>query len=125
MSVYWITDFKNFLSGLCFLGALWAYLLFSGLDEGHRHQQTNHKLFYGLAVGLYIGALLSKTATSIFPVAVLLILWWKKGRIGRKELVPILPLLIVGILFGVFTLWLEKYEKGAYGQEFTLPFLDR
>ena len=31
----------------------------------------------------------------------------------------------MGIGFGGFTLWLEKYEKGASGQAFTLPFLDR
>jgi tetratricopeptide (TPR) repeat protein len=31
----------------------------------------------------------------------------------------------MGILFGVFTLWLEKHVKGASGPEFALPFLDR
>ncbi|HUJ09105.1 MAG TPA: tetratricopeptide repeat protein [Verrucomicrobiae bacterium] len=125
MSVAWITELKNVLSGLCFLAALLAYLRFCGLEDGSTVPQTNRKLFYALAVGLYFFALLSKTSTSIFPVAILLILWWKKGRIGRKELVPVLPLFLVGILFGVFTLWLEKYKKGAYGQEFALPFLDR
>ena len=74
---------------------------------------------------MYVCALLSKTSTSILPVAILLILWWKQGKVSWKQLLAVLPFVVVGILSGAFTLWLEKYEKGALGGQFTLPFLSR
>ncbi|HUK81666.1 MAG TPA: tetratricopeptide repeat protein [Verrucomicrobiae bacterium] len=116
MSVAWITELKNVLSGFFFLTALLAYLRFCESDQ---------KSCYALALALYLCALLSKTATSILPVAVLLILWWQRGRIGWKQLVPLLPFFVAGIVFGVFTLSIEKHLKGASGREFTLPFLER
>jgi Flp pilus assembly protein TadD len=116
MSVAWITELKNVLSGVFFLLALLAYLRFS--DSGQKSS-------YGLALGLYVAALLSKTATSILPVAIVLILWWKRGRVERKYLAPILPFLALAIGFGAFTLWLEKFEKGAFGWEFAVPFPER
>jgi tetratricopeptide (TPR) repeat protein len=120
MSVAWITELKNVLSGFFFLAALLAWVRFCGVS-----QRTDRKWSYGLVIGLYVSALLSKTSTSILPVAMLLILWWKQGRIARKEFLPVVPSFILGILFGGFTLWLEKYAKGAVGREFTLSFLER
>jgi len=116
MSVAWITELKNVLSGCFFLGALLAFFWDS---------ESSRRSRYALALGLYLCALLSKTSTSILPVAVILIEWWKQGRVGRKELLPLLPLFIMGIAFGTFTLWLEKHEKGAWGTEFAVPFLER
>ena len=125
MSVAWITELKNVLSGCFFLAALLAYLRFCGVDGETTDRPVSRSRLYGLALGLYLCALLSKTATSILPVAVVLILWWKKRQIGRKELVSLLPFFALAILFGTFTLWLEKHEKGASGWEFTVPFLER
>jgi protein O-mannosyl-transferase len=125
MSVAWVTELKNVLSGLFYLGALMVYLRFSGVDERGPTSAAGRRGLYGLALALYLCALLSKTATSLLPVAIVLILWWKRGRLGWKEWVAVLPFFVVGIGFGAFTLWLEKYVKGAYGQEFTLPFLER
>ena len=125
MSVAWVTELKNVLSGFFFLATLLAYLPYCGPEGDGTGQPSRRRWNYPLALGLYVCALLSKTSTSIMPVAALLILWWKRGRVGRKELAPLAPFFIVGILFGVFTLWLERHLKGASGPEFSLPFLDR
>jgi tetratricopeptide (TPR) repeat protein len=125
MSVAWVTELKNVLSGFFFLAALRAYLRYCEPDDDGIAQSSYRRWAYKLALALYLCALLSKTSTSIMPVAMLLILWWKKERLGRKELAPLAPFFVMGILFGAFTLWLERYVKGASGQEFALPFLDR
>ena len=125
MSVAWVTELKNVLSGCFYLAGLLMYLKICGLDGDRPAQPGDRKRFYALTMGLFLCALLSKTSTSIFPVAILLILWWKRGRIERKELVPILPFFLIGVAFGVFTLWLEKHAKGASGQGFTLSFVER
>jgi len=124
MSVAWVTELKNVLSGMFYLAALLVYLRDCGLDD-RPTPLVDRRRFYGLALGLYLCALLSKTSTTIWPVAALLILWWKRGRVGRADWLPLVPFFILGIVSGGFTLWLEKYVKGAFGQEFTLPFLER
>ena len=125
MSVAMVAELKNVLSGVFFLAALLLCVRFLGLEGQGAAEPTRGKWSYALAAALYLCALLAKTSTSILPVGLLLILWWKNGRIKRNELLATVPLLGVGVLFGAFTLWLEKYAKGASGGEFALPFLDR
>ena len=125
MSVAWITELKNVLSGVFFLTALLLYLRSCGLDGNPAGQRSDRRWLYGMAMAMYLCALLSKTATSILPVAILSILWWKKGRIGRKDAVAVVPFFVIAILLGGFTIWLERFEKGASGREFALSFADR
>ena len=81
--------------------------------------------FYILAMALYLCALLSKTSTSLLPVTLLLTLWWKRARLQRRDLLALLPLFLLGLLFGVATMWIETHLKGARGEEFSLSFLER
>jgi tetratricopeptide (TPR) repeat protein len=52
-------------------------------------------------------------------------LWWKRGRICRRDILTLIPYFVVGALLGLTTVWLEKYQVGAYGGEWALSFLDR
>jgi len=119
MSVAWITELKNVLSGAFFLGALLAYLRFSGAEQ--RRQDGR---FYWLALGLYVLALLSKTSTALLPVSLLLLLWWKRERLARNDLLPLVPLVLLGAALASVTIWVEKL-KGAQGAEFSLSFAER
>ena len=48
------------------------------------------------------------------PAVALLIIWWKRGRIDwQKDFLPLLPLLVVGILAGMFTAYMEKVRVGV------------
>ena len=42
--------------------------------------------WYALAAGLFVLALLSKTVTASLPVALLIVLWWKRRRLTVKLL---------------------------------------
>ncbi len=128
-SVAWITERKNVLSGAFYLAAALAYLRFqlperqpSGeADEGSGRDWR----FYGVACVLFLGALWSKTVTCSLPAALLLVLWWKKGRGGWRDLWPLLPLFLVGAAMGLLTGWMEKHVIGAKGNDWALAPLER
>jgi hypothetical protein len=98
-------------------GAALAYLDF---DTSRKKQR------YALAVGLFILGLLTKTVTASLPAALLLVFWWKSGKLSwRRQVVPLLPFFIVGIAAGLFTAWVERTLIGATGKAYELSLLDR
>lgn len=114
-SVAWVTERKNLLSGACYLGALLAALAFAaGTNEAERRR---HGL---LVVALFVAALLSKTVTCSLPVILLLVAWWRRGRVERQELVAAAPLLGVGLALALVTIWMERTHVGATGALFEL-----
>lgn len=116
-SVAWISEQKNTLSLVFYLGAALAYLRF---EESRRARD------YALASGLFFLALLSKSVTATLPAALLVVAWWRRGRIEwRRDVRPLLPWLIAGAAFGLFTAWVEHRVVGARGAEFELSFVER
>jgi tetratricopeptide (TPR) repeat protein len=118
-SVAWITERKNVLSGVFYFLAFGAYL-------GAIESTTLNRRRYAVALVFFLLALFSKTVTATFLAAVLLVLWWRRGKITRKEIVPLLPFFIVGIALGSVTGYLERTHIGAHGVEWSsLTPLDR
>jgi tetratricopeptide (TPR) repeat protein len=118
-SVAWITERKNVLSGVFYFLAFRAYL------DAIESTTLNRRL-YAAALMFFLLALFSKTVTATFPAAVLLVLWWKRGKLTRKEIVPLLPFFVVGIALGSVTGYLERTHIGAHGVEWSsLTPLDR
>ncbi len=116
-SVAWIAELKNTFSGVLYLGAALAYLAF---DRGRTMR------WYALALALFALAVLSKTTTATLPAALLVIFWWKRGRLTWKgDVRPLLPFFFVGAGEGLFTAWVEFQMIGAQGSEFGSPWLER
>jgi tetratricopeptide (TPR) repeat protein len=116
-SVAWISEQKNTLSLVLYLGAALAYLRFSG-------QRTFRNYF--LATGLLVLALLTKTVTATLPAALLVIGWWRNGRLAwRRDVVPLLPWFVLGAVGGLLTAHFERVLIGAEGADFALGFFDR
>jgi len=93
-STAWIIERKDLLSALFSLLAAWVYL-------GWLERKTGWR--YGLALGLFACAMLSKTMVIGFPLMLGLILWWK-GRIRtRRDLLPLLPFAVVGVAAFLFS----------------------
>jgi tetratricopeptide (TPR) repeat protein len=137
-SVAWITERKNVLSGFFYLSSALAYFRFanvtgdladtslsSDIDPLTSTKSSRSWGFYAFSLFLFLCALLSKTVTCSLPAAILLVLWWKRARICRRDILTLIPYFVVGALFGLTTVWLEKYQVGAYGEEWALSFLDR
>jgi tetratricopeptide (TPR) repeat protein len=123
-SVAWITERKNVLSGLFYLGSALAFLRFAGI--GSQEDEQKKWRDYALAVTLFILALWSKSVTCTLPVALLVILWWKREKFDwERDAVPLLPMLGVGVVLALFTIWMEANKVGAQGKEWALSFFDR
>ena len=113
VSVAWITELKNVLSTLFFLSAAMAMVRFFNLGgvrwPGKLDYMDGTRWFwYVLAMGLFVCALLSKTVTALLPVALLLVLWWKRDRLRWRDVVALLPMVIIGSVFVMTTVWLES-----------------
>jgi len=100
-SVAWAAERKNVLSCALALGSLLAYLRFSAPDAAARSNTERPYdqgpwRYYVLALGLYIAALLSKTIVVSVPAVLLVIYWWKSGRVTWRETIRLTPSLSVG-----------------------------
>ncbi len=116
-TVAWITELKNTLSGVFYLTAALAYL---------RFDQTRHRPWYLLALGLFVLGLLSKTVIATLPAALLVVFWWNRGRLSwRRDALPLVPFFVLGAIGGLFTAWVEKTLIGAEGEVFEFTFLQR
>jgi tetratricopeptide (TPR) repeat protein len=132
-SVAWITERKNVLSLLCYLGALLAYGRFcdwwSTAGKPARpstEPRALKPLLYAGALLLFIAALLAKTTAVSLPVALFLLGWWKTGRIRwLADVLPSAPFFALAFGFGLATSWLEKAHVGAAGPEWAIPFSER
>ena len=123
-SVAWITARKNVLSGLFYLASILAYLGFA-LPRTGKDRDTTRLKMYLLAFTLFLLAMLSKTVTCTMPAVILLILWWKRGRIEKREIMPLLPLFVLGAALGMLTGYMEKNFVLAGGADWQLSFVER
>ena len=116
-SVAWISEQKNTLSAVFYLAAALAYLRF----DVRRSPSS-----YALGILLFGLALLSKTVTATLPAALLVVIWWKRGRISWKgDVAPLAPWLAMGAAAGAATAWMERTHVGATGAAFDLAFAER
>jgi len=123
-SVAWITERKNCLSLFFLLGAMLAAVRAWGLDSKEESPAFSWKA-WSLASVLFLCALLSKTVVASFPAIVLVVLWWKRGRIAVADVLRTLPWFVVGGGLGLFTAWMEKNHVGAEGVDFDFDLADR
>src|SRR5208282_4985363 len=76
-TVAWISETKNTLSMLFYLGSILAYLEFS---------EKGFWKWYVVSLIAFALALLSKTSVVMAPVVLLGLAWWKCGRVSAKDL---------------------------------------
>ena len=129
MTVAWMNEMKNTLSGSLALGATLAYVRFErlGIDAEEGAAGKRAWRWYAAALALFLLAMLAKTAVSFLPVSLLLIVWWQRGRIGWREIRPLLPVLAVVAVMGLLTISVEHspHGAGATGKDFTVSFAQR
>lgn len=103
-SVAWVTERKNVLSLLLYLASAYV-LLFSSEWRVSRG--------YWAALLLFVLALLSKSVVCTLPAAIVVVLWWKQGRVAGRQLALLVPFFIFGIAMALVTAWMEKHHVGA------------
>lgn len=116
-AVAWISEQKSTLSAVFYLSSALVYLHFD---------QTRRWSRYFLALSLFALALLSKTVTATLPAALLVIFWWHRGHLyWKRDVLPLVPWLMLGAAAGLFTTWMEKALIGAQGADFALTLTQR
>jgi tetratricopeptide (TPR) repeat protein len=116
-SVAWVSEQKNTISAVFCLGAALAYL---------RYDRGRSPGWYAAGTALFLLALLSKSVAATLPAALLVIAWWRHGRVSwRGDVLPLAPWLALGAGAGAMTSWMERAHVGANGAAFALGVADR
>jgi tetratricopeptide (TPR) repeat protein len=117
--VAWITEFKNVISVAFCLLSIASWLRFED-GEGRG--------WYLGALGLFLMALLSKTAVCCSLPVVFLLLRWKRGlEVGRRAFMDLLPFFALAAAMALFTLLVEISAMGPEARlgELHLSLLQR
>ena len=113
-TVAWISEQKNTLSTVFFLASALAWLYFDG---------NRRKRWYLLASAIFLLAMLCKTTAATLPAALLVILWWRKGRLDwKRDVLPLVPWFAAGVGFGVLSGWIERQGYDTRSSDFLLSF---
>jgi protein O-mannosyl-transferase len=123
-SVAWITERKNVLSAIFYFAAALSYLRFAEIQEAGNPGRRRWYFYLGSLL-LFACALLSKTVACSLPAALLLVRWWKTGRLRREDILLLLPFFFIGLLLGLGTAWFEQNYVRAEGDAWSLTFAQR
>ena len=125
-SVAWISEQKNTLSLVFYLGSALVYLRF---DERRRRPSAGARSTLGpyfQAFGLFLLAVLTKSVTATLPAALLVVLWWRRGRLSwRRDVLCLAPWFALALASGLFTAWVERRYNGAVGPDYDLTLGQR
>ena len=103
-SVAWVTERKNVLSAFCLVIAAHGWL---GWRDGGPPGA------WWRATAWFAAALLAKTVTATLPIALLLVVWWRSGRVTRRDVAGVAAWLVLGAITGGTTAWLEAHHVRA------------
>lgn len=130
VSVAWISELKNVLSLPFFLLSILFYLRYderaNGIVEdllspalssspGEGEAKRRGAVCYGLSLVAFVLALLSKTSTVALPVILLACVWWRRGRIGLKDVRSTAAFFVLALIFGLLTISFQHH--GAMGDK--------
>lgn len=127
-SVAWITERKNVLSVFFYLLSLKAYFNFNAIGsvETQKSKNLSFKVQqYIISLLLFFCALGSKTVTCTLPATILLVIWWKRRQIVKKDVWPLFPFFIAAFTTALLTSWLEQTHVGAAGDEWKFTIVER
>ena len=121
-SVAWIAERKNTLSMVFYLACLLCYVRFE-----HTTDALARRRRYGWALGFFVLAALSKSSVVMLPFVLLLLCWWRRGRISRVDLARSVPFFVVSLACGVATMWFQYHRamSPSFHDEAKLPLLVR
>ena len=108
-SVAWIFQQRG-LMALCFvlLSIIW-YL-----------RAIDRRKWYWISLLTFVVAMLSKGSVAILPLALLMIVAWKNGRIARSDVVSLIPFLVVAVVLTLVNVWFQRHGRSGPIRDITI-----
>ena len=94
--VVWVISRKDLLGALFYLLAFACWLRFR--EQARTGASFFHSRAYLAMLALFIAGMLSKSFVVTLPAALLVWVWWRRGRIGAQDLAQTAPLFLLGLL---------------------------
>ena len=107
---------KDLLCGLLYMAAALCWIRSMEAGNGNQRGMPRPELYLS-ALGLFVAALLSKSAAVTLPAAFAIWLWWKNGRLTWMDAARIAPFFAIGL--GIALADLSFYTEG---REFDLGY---
>jgi tetratricopeptide (TPR) repeat protein len=124
-SVAWVAELKNVQSGFFCLLFLLAWLRFDPLDGSPRPEPAARRRWYGLALLAFLLALLTKPVAVSIPPVLLVLMWWKRGRIERRDIAAVSAPMAMGLAAALLAVYVEHRYGVATGAGFEMSLLER
>ena len=118
-SVAWVIERKNVLSMALALASMLCYLRFQPAEttpDGNDAPSAGRWPWYALALLLFAGAMFAKTAVVTLPAVLLVIYWWKRGRIGGQDVTRLTPFFVLGVSLALITVSQERNLRRRMGR---------
>jgi tetratricopeptide (TPR) repeat protein len=113
-SVAWIVQRKNTLSLVFYLLAAWSFVRHDAEAPGRVGR------WYWLSLMAFVAAMLSKGSVAVLPAALLLIAWWRRNTITRRDLLLTAPFFVIAAGFTVLNVWLQTRHVSDVIRDATL-----
>jgi tetratricopeptide (TPR) repeat protein len=129
-AVSWLSQQRYLVCGLFYLSALLVYLRRCGLNPAPEPPPPgsepliyiglpeSRRWLYVITSVLYLVAILSHIVGVTFPLVVLILIWWERGRIRPRDWKPLLPFGVVSVLYAGFSAWLYYYRTHSLWFEY-------
>jgi tetratricopeptide (TPR) repeat protein len=124
-SVAWVTELKNTQSCLFYLLSISCFLDWEEQARVTRVVRIKSTLTFASSLACFVLATLSKPSVVMLPVVLGLCIWWRRGRIGWKDAVPLAPFLVISAMASVWTIWEQKFHASAVGPEWAQSWPER
>jgi tetratricopeptide (TPR) repeat protein len=112
-AVAWPSGRSVVLASAFYLASMLVYLRFLGLTPAAEVKTLftlppEPERLWGLSFVLFLCAIFSNAAASVmFPVAILLLLWWKREKVAAREWLGLLPFFLAAIAGAIWVGWLQ------------------
>ena len=103
-SVAWISQRKTLMATVFFLLSVLWYV------KAEKRQSPG--LWYWLSFAAYVLGMLSKASIATLPLVLLLITWFRRDRIERRDLVRVAPFFLITIPLVLVNLWFRTHGSG-------------
>lgn len=121
-TVAWISEQKNTWALLFYLLTLHCFLSFDDRVAGAAIQRRK---WYVLALIVFVCALWCKGSVVVLGPILLLVIWWRRRCVTKRDILAVLPFFMLGFGEGLLTIWFQNHNAINDGLVARPEFLER